>query len=478
MKNDIEVRIRPLEEKDALTSYKWRNDKDVFALTIPAYKDFTVSYETELEWIRRVIKNSDEYRCAIEADGIYVGNIYLTNITKDDAVYNIFIGDKSYWGKGVAFKASKLILQYAFDTLRLKRVVLEVRKEHASAIALYNKLGFEEIKRDEYIEMQIENGQKNKMEKPLVSIICLTYNQEKYVRDCLDGFVMQQTNFPYEVLIYDDASTDGTPAIIREYAAKYPESFRPTLYEKNNYSQGLGFVGYYEGMREAKGKYIAYCEGDDYWTDPLKLQKQVDFLETHPDYETCAHEVIVKYADGKELAFSDFEHNLLISVKKSDYTFDDMLTGNIIHVSSMMYRNFDMQFPSWLPQISAGDMVVYRLLGERGKLHVLPDAMSVYRDHRDSFTNSNTEYDSSIKYYTQLSIPVLEKLNIYWDGRYQDKIYPIIAQYYAECAWLYTKKSMRSFRMCRQMMNEAKRYNKHAACKYFIKKIMNRLFRR
>lgn len=158
MKNDIEVRIRPLEEKDALTSYKWRNDKDVFALTIPAYKDFTVSYETELEWIRRVIKNNDEYRCAIEADGVYVGNIYLTNITKDDAVYNIFVGDKSYWGKGVAFKASKLILQYAFDTLRLKRVVLEVRKEHASAIALYNKLGFEEIKRDEYIEMQIKNG--------------------------------------------------------------------------------------------------------------------------------------------------------------------------------------------------------------------------------------------------------------------------------------------------------------------------------
>ena len=312
--------------------------------------------------------------------------------------------------------------------------------------------------------------------KPTVSIICLTFNQAKYVRDCLDGFVMQQTNFPYEVLIYDDASTDGTPAIIEEYAAKYPNIFKPTLYKKNNYSQGLGYVGLYTGIREAQGKYVAYCEGDDYWTDPRKLQKQVDFLELHPDYEICAHEVTMKYADGKEVAFSDFEKNLFISVKNSDYTFDDILTGNIIHISSMMYRNFDMQLPEWLPQISACDMVLYRLMGEQGKLHILPESMSVYRDHRDSLTSSNTEYNSAIKYYTRLSIPVLEKLNINWHRKYQDKIYPIIAQYYAECAWLYTKKSMRNFRMCRQMMHEAKQFDGHAARRYFMKKIMNRLF--
>lgn len=314
------------------------------------------------------------------------------------------------------------------------------------------------------------------MEQPLVSIICLTYNQEKYVRDCLDGFVMQQATFPYEVLIYDDASTDSTPAIIQEFADKYPKIFKPTLYKKNNYSQGLGFVGYYEGIKQARGKYIAYCEGDDYWTDPHKLQKQVDFLETHLDYEICAHEVMVKYADGKQILFSDFEHNLLISVKKSDYTFDDILTGNIIHISSMMYRNFDMKLPDWLPKVSAGDMVIYRLLGERGMLHVLPDTMSVYRDHRDSLTNSFAGYNSAIKYYASLSIPVLVQLNIYWQRKYQDKIYPIIAQYYAECAWLYTRRSMRSIRLCKQMMHTAKKYDKKAARKYFLKKIINRIF--
>ena len=185
---------------------------------------------------------------------------------------------------------------------------------------------------------------------------------------------------------------------------------------------------------------------------------------------------MVKYADGKQTVFSDLEKNLFISVKNSDYTFDDILTGNIIHVSSMMYRNFDMKFPDWLPQLSAGDMVVYRLLGERGKLHVLPDTMSVYRDHHDSLTNTQTEYFSAIKYYTELSIPVLEKLNIYWNRKYQNKIYPIIAQYYAECAWLYTRKSMRSVKLCKEMMHIALKYDKKTASKHFLKKIINRIF--
>lgn len=310
----------------------------------------------------------------------------------------------------------------------------------------------------------------------IVSVICLTYNQEKYVRDCLEGFVMQQTDSPFEVLVYDDASTDGTPAIIREYAEKYPDIIKPTLYEKNNYSQGLGFVGYYTGIKVAKGKYIAYCEGDDYWTDPKKLQKQVDYLEAHPDYEVCAHEVMVKYADGKEVPYSEFEHNLFISVKERDYAFDDILTGNIYHVSSMMYRQFPLVLPHWLPRISAGDMVLFRLLGEKGKLHILPDAMSVYRDHADSFTNSQTEYNSTIRYYQRLSIPVLRLLNRYWHRKYQDKIFPIIAQYYAECAWLYMKKGIRNKQQSRKIFGLALAYNKRVALKYITKRVINRLY--
>lgn len=123
--------------------------------------------------------------------------------------------------------------------------------------------------------------------QPLVSICCVTYNHAPFIRKCLNGFLMQETSFSVEILIHDDASTDGTDGIIREYADKYPEKIFPLFEEQNQYSQGVK-VDFFNYNR-ARGKYIAYCEGDDYWTDPLKLQKQVDFLESHSDYSVCFH---------------------------------------------------------------------------------------------------------------------------------------------------------------------------------------------
>lgn len=127
------------------------------------------------------------------------------------------------------------------------------------------------------------------MEAPLISICCLTYNHAPFIRKCLDGFLMQQTDFPIEILIHDDCSTDGTIEIIQEYTAKSPELIFPLYEEENQYSRGgAGKMDLYN-YRRARGKYIAYCEGDDYWTDPLKLQKQVDFMETNPEYSVCWH---------------------------------------------------------------------------------------------------------------------------------------------------------------------------------------------
>lgn len=121
------------------------------------------------------------------------------------------------------------------------------------------------------------------VENILVSIRCITYNHEQYIRQCLDGFVMQKTDFPFVAIVHDDASTDGTAEIIREYAEKYPDIIKP-IYEKEN--QYCKHDGSLERIMNAActGKYIALCEGDDYWTDPHKLQKQVDFLESNPDY--------------------------------------------------------------------------------------------------------------------------------------------------------------------------------------------------
>ena len=123
---------------------------------------------------------------------------------------------------------------------------------------------------------------------PLVSISCITYNHASYIRECLEGFLMQKTNFPFEILIHDDASTDGTADIIREYEVKYPDLIKPILREKNLYSQGIRSIDQFNYER-AQGKYIALCEGDDFWTDPNKLQIQFDFMESHPDYSLCMH---------------------------------------------------------------------------------------------------------------------------------------------------------------------------------------------
>lgn len=119
---------------------------------------------------------------------------------------------------------------------------------------------------------------------PLVSISCITYNHAPYIKDALEGFVSQKTDFPFEVLIHDDCSTDGTTDIIREYATRYPDIIKPIFEDENQYSLGKPIGTMVWNLPRARGKYIAFCEGDDYWCNPHKLQIQVDFLESNPDY--------------------------------------------------------------------------------------------------------------------------------------------------------------------------------------------------
>ena len=140
----MNVRIRPLKEQDAYTSVKWRNDPEVFKFTGNIY-NHEITIDNELEWIRKVTANPTDYRCAILVDEVYVGNIYLTDIKEGTAHFHIFIGDKSYWGKGVAKRASLLILEYAFNVLNIKEVLLRVRNVNTSAYNLYLRLGFKNV---------------------------------------------------------------------------------------------------------------------------------------------------------------------------------------------------------------------------------------------------------------------------------------------------------------------------------------------
>ena len=131
-----------------------------------------------------------------------------------------------------------------------------------------------------------------------LSIMCTAYNHEKYIRQTLEGFVMQKTDFAFEAIVHDDASTDGTAAIIREYAQKYPSIIKPIFQRQNQYSQGVNLDR--DIIRPCiLGEYIAHCEGDDYWIDPLKLQKQVDFMEANPEYGMCYTQARHYYQDKK-----------------------------------------------------------------------------------------------------------------------------------------------------------------------------------
>ncbi len=151
----MQVTIRPLQEQDAYTSVLWRNDPEVFKYTGNTY-DHEITIESELGWIRKVMATPNDYRCAILADDVYVGNIYLTDINKDSAEYHIFLGNKDYWGKGVAKQASGLLLDYAFDKLNLESVHLSVRKENIAAVKLYEKLGFRiKSENDDWFYMSI-----------------------------------------------------------------------------------------------------------------------------------------------------------------------------------------------------------------------------------------------------------------------------------------------------------------------------------
>jgi len=216
---------------------------------------------------------------------------------------------------------------------------------------------------------------------PLVSICCLAYNHAPYIRQCLDGFMMQKTDSPFEVLIHDDASTDGTADIIREYEAKYPDIIKPIYQTENQYSKGVGVTSVYQ-LPRAKGKYVAFCEGDDYWTDSNKLQKQVDFLETNPDFSICCHRYKIFNEDTKEWT-PDLGH-LLFDKNPEGITFDNEINFTkcwLTKTMTVVFRQAYLDLQILYEYKYTRDMHLFYHLLDNGKGYCMNYDAAVYRIH-------------------------------------------------------------------------------------------------
>jgi glycosyltransferase involved in cell wall biosynthesis len=209
----------------------------------------------------------------------------------------------------------------------------------------------------------------------LVTIYCIAYNQENYIRQCLNGFVMQKTNFHFEAIVHDDASTDHTADIIQEYTEKYPDIIKPLFETENQFSKHDGSLDRIMAAH-MHGKYIAFCEGDDYWTDPLKLQKQVDFLESHLDYSICFHEVMIWNTEVQEM-----QNDFITRDVPESTSILELAKGNYIHTPSVVFRNNPTVFNDLrnMGDLPASDYVLWMLNAQYGAIKKIPDKMCVYR---------------------------------------------------------------------------------------------------
>lgn len=236
------------------------------------------------------------------------------------------------------------------------------------------------------------------MNKPLVSICCITYNHEKYIRQCLDGFLMQKTNFKYEIVIHDDASTDRTVEIIQEYVERYPALFVPIYQTENQYSRKIKPLVKYV-FPKASGKYIAICEGDDFWVDPLKLQKQIDFLEKNDCYNFSMGRVDMLFEQTGEVKK---RKELVNTNNRETFHIKDYIKAPFSQTSSFVFRNSHEPLPEWLNTVHAGDQsLVVIKTGINGKIKYHRELFSIYRKHADSVSHT-TRYNSYQKFVETL----------------------------------------------------------------------------
>ena len=234
----------------------------------------------------------------------------------------------------------------------------------------------------------------------MVTVFCTAYNHEKYIRQCLDGFVMQKTTFKYEVIVHEDASTDHTADIIKEYEKKYPEIIKPIYENENQYKKGIDYVEMF-CLNNAKGKYIALCEGDDFWVDEYKLQKQFDVMEKNPSCKLCICKVRAVQETGERLeqtyprvelntrAYGRFE--LLETICK-EYSFQT----SSYFIDKTTLSKYYKEKPSFLKVAPVGDWPIL-LYFSQFDIYYINDEMSCYRKNSVNSFSTIIHNEQSVK---------------------------------------------------------------------------------
>lgn len=255
--------------------------------------------------------------------------------------------------------------------------------------------------------------------KPIVSIVCITYNHEKYIAQAIDSFLVQETDFPFEIIIGDDCSTDNTFLILGEYQKKYPNIIKLIHREKN-----IGLMpNFLDCMSNVNGEYIALCEGDDYWIDPLKLRQQVLALKTNPNLSFSFHDVNLVNQDGKFIGkHSNGRSNQHWTVGriKSDEIVGSAMT--IPHTTSIVFRSkyFDFKYFDFLGDISAFDYPLTVTLCFNGDAHYIDSVMSEYRQHMASVSSSRS-YGYNDKLLNEI-LSTHDKMNRYYNCYFSKEI--------------------------------------------------------
>lgn len=305
------------------------------------------------------------------------------------------------------------------------------------------------------------NWQQNSL-LPLVSIICITYNHEKYIAQALNGFLMQETHFPFEILIGEDCSTDATRFILQEYQNKYPNLIK-LITSELNVGPSQNFKRLFE---PSTSKYIALCEGDDYWTASNKLEKQIAFLEKYPEYTMCCHNS-TNY-DQETNQISQIFPNI---PNEKDFLLNDLFKKNIVNTCTVVYRNLGIKITEMFDLLPMGDWPLHMLHAEFGKIKYFPEIMAVYRIHGKGIWTSSDQL-----HRLESAITMLQYMKNYFNNSYSNEINHSIGNHLLAQA-MYCQTSHDYFKADQYFKEAAKYINKKSflRTRNLIKKVLYHL---